>query len=427
MSEDKRPDEDAPGPSAPDTPDAPSAPDVPGPPDLPGPSADPEPGVPPMPEIPDPPDIPEPEIPDMPEIPGSPGLPGSSPDGAVPSGAEEALRQMLHASVEGIEPSAASLGRLHRAVPARRAHRRQAFAGAAAAVVLAGVGIPAMTHSSFVPGVGSNDRPLNASSSHEQTRSPDHTGNGTHEGAASSGSETAGTRDGGAQHDGTHPKPSPSASTGGDGGEADDTLSATVPRCGRGQLGDGSSRTGPPDAAGKVYGSFRVINTSEKTCAVEGAGLVGAETQRSSSRIQVVDHTSGDAASGLPDPAAEADRLVLRAGDSYTVRFAWVPDGCPLDGPVPDSGSGTGETGDAEGPSGGSEGQDGGGPGIPETGGGESGGSDAGSGGDTPGNSAGLRLVHTPDAGDPAAADTELAGAGACTGTVYRTGVLADG
>lgn len=91
-----------------------------------------------------------PEIPGTPENPDTPGTRDvperDSADGAA-QGAEAApgaasgdgggmdelaLRRMLQGAVQGLEPSDGTLERLHRAVPARRARRRQGVVGAAA-------------------------------------------------------------------------------------------------------------------------------------------------------------------------------------------------------------------------------------------------------------------------------------------------------
>ena len=42
---------------------------------------------------------------------------------------EEALRRLMKAAVQGIEPTPDALHHLRRAVPARRAHRRQVLVG----------------------------------------------------------------------------------------------------------------------------------------------------------------------------------------------------------------------------------------------------------------------------------------------------------
>lgn len=59
---------------------------------------------------------------------------------------EVALRRMLHGAVRELAPSEGTLDHLHRAVPARRARRRQAVVGAAAAALLIGTAVPAFVH-----------------------------------------------------------------------------------------------------------------------------------------------------------------------------------------------------------------------------------------------------------------------------------------
>ncbi|MEK8171549.1 hypothetical protein NKH77_25375 [Streptomyces sp. M19] len=89
------------------------------------------------------------------------------PDGVDESDGvdEEALRRLMRGAVDDIEPSANALEHLRRAVPARRTRRRQALVGAVAAVVLAGVSVPALVHVA-TGGGDSDDRPANAASSH---------------------------------------------------------------------------------------------------------------------------------------------------------------------------------------------------------------------------------------------------------------------
>ncbi|NLU67850.1 hypothetical protein [Streptomyces sp. HNM0574] len=350
---------------------------------------------------------------------------GTGPD-AGEGGDEDALRRMLRESVDGIEPSPTSLENLKRAVPARRAQRRQALVGAAAAVVLGCVGVPLLAQAGFVPGVGEGDHPVNAGSSHPQTEVTGGHGDGQpHEGKQSSG-KGDGEQGGGEQEREDDASPSPSAGKSGGADDPNETLGVSSPDCGRDQLGGGTAQSGPPNGQGQVYGSFSVRNTSGETCTVHGQGVVTAlEAGRSdTSRIKIVDHTPGDAAAGLPDPTTAPESLVLRAGESYTVKFAWIPDGCPDGGPTtkpgdaqdggdnPSTGGDSGGTGGEGDPGTGGDGDDG-------TGGGGSTGGDAGEG------PSGVTLLHTPEVGEPAAAETRLDGA--CSGTVYRTGVLPAG
>ncbi|MDC7337736.1 hypothetical protein PQR15_16050 [Streptomyces lydicus] len=166
-------------------------------------------------------------------------------------------------------------------------------------------------------------------------------------------------------------------------------MDVTSPACSRDQLGQGTGTVRPADSAGRVYGSFRVVNTSGAACSVEGGGTVGVVAQGSTNpdRIHVVDHTSGDEATGLPDPATTPDKLVLKPGEAYEVQFAWIPEsgggttGCvsPGPSPTPDPTKDPGQSPDA----GATTAGDGGG------GGGQAGGDEgsAGGGGAAPGGS----------------------------------------
>ena len=107
----------------------------------------------------------------------------------------------------------------------------------------------------------------------------------------------------------------------------------------RAQLGAPTAHKDPADTNGKVYGSFRVVNISDSDCTVDGSGSVLAEARGSADgdSVYVVDHTAGDAATGLPDPTTEKPELILKPGQAYEVRFAWVPaeggpGGCPTPG-----------------------------------------------------------------------------------------------
>ncbi|NGO71235.1 hypothetical protein G5C65_23305 [Streptomyces sp. SB3404] len=352
---------------------------------------------------------------------------------------EDELRQLLKHSVRGIEPSAESLDALQRAVPARRTHRRQVLMGAVAAALVVIVGIPAVLFSGVVSGDREKERPVTAASSHGPHK--DRSGEKPRSGA--SRDEEKKDRRQKKDHKEKDRSPGsssdPSAPSGGQGESSGanphDTLAASAPTCGRNQLGNGTAQSGAPDAQGRVYGSFRVTNTSGDACTVDGEGVVGATTQGVSmarARVQIVDHTSGDPATGLPDPSAESDRLVLGPGHSYVVRFAWIPtsgnpcvtsppepetsqDGATGDGARDEPSAGAGENGGQD-SAGGAD--SGGGPGGGESSGGDGDGGGDGGTGDAPK----VVISHTPDVGTPAVADTVLDGA--CGGTVYRTGVL---
>ncbi len=196
------------------------------------------------------------------------------------------------------------------------------------------------------PQDGSEDRPANAASS-QQTQGS--TGGAHGEGTEQAGPQPTGKdgRTAGENKPGGKGKAAEGTGAGQGGGAGapapDETMDVTSPVCGREQLGQGTGSAGPADSEGRVYGAFRVVNTSATACSVEGGGTVGLIAQGSTNadRIHVVDHTSGDAATGLPDPATTPDQLVLKPGQAYEVKFAWIPDGgggptgCVNPGPSP--------------------------------------------------------------------------------------------
>jgi hypothetical protein len=165
-----------------------------------------------------------------------------------------------------------------------------------------------------------------------------------------------------------------------------------------------------------VYGTFRVANISGTTCTVSGPGTVGTAAQGAAdpTRVTVVSHVAGDAATGLPDPSQELASLILKPGMAYQVKFAWVPsETCPTEGA---SGGGSGgpspDPSTSDGPAGSSEGSSA-----------------------TNGNTASSQLLRADGVADGSVVVSHTAATGsptvtatvpnACAGTVYRTGVLA--
>ncbi|NEC73968.1 hypothetical protein G3I25_20735, partial [Streptomyces rochei] len=63
---------------------------------------------------------------------------------------------MLHQAVRDVEPSDGTLEHLRRAVPARRARKRQAAVGMAAAALFIGTAVPALVHVSKTTGPGAD-------------------------------------------------------------------------------------------------------------------------------------------------------------------------------------------------------------------------------------------------------------------------------
>ncbi|MFI8368642.1 hypothetical protein [Streptomyces sp. NPDC085466] len=375
-------------------------------------------------------------------------------------GADElALRRLLHGAVSGLEPSTEALDHLRRAVPARRARKRQAFVGAAAAAVLIGTAVPALVHVAGSPGVTTANPALAGHGEQAQggtgaeAESP-----ATTKAPSVKVSPTTGPTKGATKGTG---RPDPQGTPTASGSAADP---GTAPSCGRGTLQSAGAYNSGPDATGVVYGGFTIVNASGAPCVVDGDGLVGVSTTGSAdpSRIGVVRHSDGDPATGLPAPSAESSSVLLKPGDSYQVKFAWVPSGsCPTQGPVapsteptptdptptateptptpteptptatepsptPTDGGGGTTPGGAD--AGGGTGTGGG------TGSGDGSGSGSGSGTESGVDSGvttqlvraeplqgGVVVSHTAEPGDPTVT-TVLSGA--CAGTVYRTGLL---
>lgn len=327
---------------------------------------------------------------------------------------EVALRRLLHGAVRDITPSEGTLDHLHRAVPARRARRRQAVVGAAAAALLIGTAVPAFVHVATSDGASTANPAIAGHGEQAQG------GNGEEPGPEEPGRRTEAPteRESEGGEGEAAPDPSPSRGEGSDpdgavAGEQPDTPSvdyASLPVCDPGQLGVASASTDAPGADGTVYGSFRIANVSGADCTVSSNGTVGftALGAADSQKIVVVQHAAGDAAPGLPDPSQEPGTVLLKPAMTYEVRFAWVPtDTCPTTGPSPTP---TPSADGAGGPvGGGSENQSGVDPqSLYEDGGTTAEGS--------------VAVTHTPESGAPTA-QTEIPNA--CSGTIYRTGVLA--
>lgn len=339
--------------------------------------------------------------------PGAPSGPASDdeqPDGM--SSEEEVLCRLLHDTVQGVRPSANALDHLRRAVPARRAHRRQALVGAAASLMLAVTAVPALIHTANTAD-SSAAAPAGDSAQHAGQGGKGDPDLGPTRGPGSKpsgGGESTG-KDGKDDGSGTTVKPS-QRPPGTDGGVADPpgTAAANVPDCVPAQLSQGAAEVGGADADGKVYGVFRVVNASQEGCSVSAPGTVTAAAQGSAdpARVTAAVHSAGGPAGALPDAAAVT--LVLSPGDGYVVRFGWVPEsgtnGC---GTSTDPAGGGGSTGAASGT-----------------------GSETGEGGTTddptgspPGS---VAVTYTPPGG-AAAASGEIANV--CAGTVYYTPPMA--
>ncbi|MET7567677.1 DUF4232 domain-containing protein [Streptomyces sp. NPDC005492] len=359
------------------------------------------------------------------QSPTGPSLDGHIPDGENPGNPEDienpespqgfdadelALRRLLHQAVQEVEPRDGALDHLRKAVPARRARKRQAVVGMAAAALFFGTAIPALVHVSN--STGSNPDPSIAGNS-SQAQGGTSQGKNPDGGSSTSGGSSgqASQNPGGHKNGGTGKAPgggtvsaNPSASTG-----------TTASVCTAEQLGASSSTVDAPDTGGTVYGTFSVTNTSGTSCTVGGAGTVGFTPQGAadSTKINVAVHSSGDAASGLPDPSTEVSQLVLAPGAAYQIKFAWVPsETCPTSGTTT-GGTTTGGTTASPSPS-------------------EDTSTSSGSTTGDTGTSTQLvredgtldgsvQISHTAEAGSPTVTAVV---SNACAGTIYRTGVL---
>ncbi|MFF4832606.1 hypothetical protein [Streptomyces sp. NPDC001315] len=345
-----------------------------------------------------------------------------SPDEKSPSGLDSdelALRSLLRQAVQEMEPRDGTLDHLRRAVPARRARKRQAAVGMAAAALFVGTAIPALWHVSNSAGSDA-DPSIAANSSQVQggaTSGKDPDGGAST--SAGSGDKTSGT--GQADPKDTGKGEETGTATGASGGsDPSATSAATAPTCKADQLGSATATAEVPDSAGIVYGTFRVTNVSTTGCTVSGPGSVTplAQGAADATKITVVEHAAGDAAAALPAPSLYVPRLTIAPGSAYEVKFAWVPsETCPTAG----TSGGTDTGGPSADPS-------------PSTGASSASGTTTGTGTDT-GTGTSTQLItedgtadgsvvvsHTPEAGSPTVSVTV---SNACAGTVYRTGLLA--
>ncbi|MGW8883138.1 hypothetical protein [Streptomyces sp. NPDC055749] len=340
-------------------------------------------------------------------------VPEPVPDLAADAGAgldEIALRRMLQGAVEDLQPSHGTLDHLHRAVPARRARRRQAVVGVAAAALLIGTAVPAFVH------VASSDGSAGVNSAIAGHGEEAQGGSGSEPGEEHGGDEAPGPAD--TVTDGGKGEPDNSASPTADGGTTPDpegiggvadtprSEEAAMPSCESKQLRAVSAESGEAGADGAVYGTFRISNISGEECSVSSDGSVGVQAMGAADplKIQVVQHTAGDPADGLPDPSTEPGTVMLKPAMAYEVRFAWVPtDTCPTTGPSPSptpTDGAAGSTGEGTTPTD-----------VEAQFADEDGGTADGS----------IAVTHTPEAGAPVA-ETKISNA--CAGTIYRTGVL---
>ncbi|MFE7209740.1 hypothetical protein ACFU93_07015 [Streptomyces sp. NPDC057611] len=349
------------------------------------------------------------------------GTVNHSPDELGPDGLDSdelELRRMLHQAVQDVEPRDGTLNHLRRAVPARRARKRQAVVGLAAAALFVGSAIPALVHVSHTADSDANPeiagKASQAQGGTSQGKNPDGGESGI--GGSSDKAAGGGPQDRKEDHKGS---PDTAADSGPTGGPDSPSASSgsDAPVCTAAQLGPATATVDAPDSAGVVYGTFHVTNVSAGSCRVGGSGSVStlAQGAADATRITVVAHTSGDAAAELPDPSTEVAGLLLPSGSAYEVKFAWVPSQpCPTSGGGSTGGSETGGPSADPSPTQGAS-----------TTGATSTGTDGGPNtqmllADSTAEGS-VVVSHTPEAGSPSASATVT---NACAGTIYRTGVL---
>ncbi|QTD99924.1 hypothetical protein S1361_21485 [Streptomyces cyanogenus] len=330
---------------------------------------------------------------------------------------ELALRRLLHSAVDDIEPRTGTLDHLRRAVPARRARKRQAVVGMAAAALFIGTAVPALVHVSRSGGTDPNTA-MAGQSSQEQ-------------GGTGHGKDVGGDKGGKKDGPGTTVKPDKepgksdekSDKGGHDGGSAGGanpsaTRASGVPLCTPTQLGSATGTVNAPDTAGVVYGTFRVTNISGSACTLGGPGVVTPTAQGAADPAKVFGarHVAGDAAASLPDPSLEVSSLVLQPGAAYEEKFAFVPsETCPTTG-----GSGTGGPDPSEPSPDPSPTQEASASGGTTDTGGSAGTTTQLAAEDGPADGS-IAVTHTAQGG---AASATAVVPGACAGTVYYTGVL---
>ncbi|MCT9076911.1 hypothetical protein N4G65_10155 [Streptomyces fulvoviolaceus] len=267
------------------------------------------------------------------------GTVNHGPDDPSPEGLDSdelALRDLLQRTVQEIEPRDGTLDHLRKAVPARRARKRHAVVGMAAAALFVGTAIPALLHVSNSTGLLGADPSIAGHGSQAQGGAGQ--GKETEGGESTSGGSSGKAEDKGSGETKQDQKGKTAGTTTGASSGADPSAStaASAPVCTAEQLGSPTGTTDVPDSAGTVYGTFRITNVSSSGCTVTGPGTVvlTAQGAADSSKISTVRHVSGDAAASLPDPSLEVAQLLVQPGSAYDVKFAWVPsETCPTTDP----------------------------------------------------------------------------------------------
>ncbi len=190
---------------------------------------------------------------------GDQGPKGLDPKGLDLDVDERALRRMLHQSVQEIEPRDDTLEHLRRAVPARRARKRHAAIGMASAALFIGTAVPALVHVSNSTG---SDADPSMVGHRSQAQGGAGQAKGESSGSSPSDEFSGPSKDTGEDSDKGKDKDEESkGETGGaTGASAEVTASdGSTPACTAAELGGAGASVAPPDSAGAVYGTFRVV------------------------------------------------------------------------------------------------------------------------------------------------------------------------
>ncbi|WP_354641379.1 hypothetical protein [Kitasatospora camelliae] len=274
---------------------------------------------------------------------------------------ERELRRLLHHAVADLEPDPGALPRLRYAVPRRRARHRNAWTGAAAAVLTMIAAVPALQGvEQFDLSGGTAGGPGSAVSADghpEASRSAAFGATPLHHVPASFPADSQAP---------SGPAPAGPPTTGGAGGPT----AVPAPPCTRADLGRAESGLSPAGTDGRVYGWFTVHNTAGQGCRLAEPGVltVNDAVGTDAANVKVLRHAAGDGADALPDPGTAARELLLPPGGGYRIRFGWVPGrACTVPGGASAAPSGQGVA--VAGPEGSPKPGDGGGaPGVPGSG-----------------------------------------------------------
>ncbi|MFD8818912.1 hypothetical protein ACFV23_47375 [Streptomyces sp. NPDC059627] len=180
---------------------------------------------------------------------------------------ELALRRLLHSAVDDVAPRDGALDHLRRAVPARRARKRQAVVGMAAAALFIGTAVPALVHVSNSGGTDPNTSMAGQASQAQGGatggKNPD--GGASTEGGTSgqaTGQSPGGAKDGGKSEStgavtGTKVVPTASAAS-------------SAPVCTSEQLGTPTAGVDPAHSPGLVKGPIPIRHQRAAGCDLGG-------------------------------------------------------------------------------------------------------------------------------------------------------------